>query len=322
MIKNYFLVALRALRKNKSYVIINTFGLGIALACCIAAYLILAFNIEFDDFHSDKKVERIFTVHTKIQEKDGKITINNNAPMALPVIAAPQISGIERYTRFVRDGGYMRYGDKAFSEGIAFADSTFFDMFEYPLLSGDHKFFKDKYSIFLSEELAKKYFGDEEAVGKMLTLNFANEIEIEVIVGGVLKKVPINNTFDFRALMRIENLQDIYKLAVDNWGDWRDPSTYFEITSIHNAASISKQFDPYVPIRNEAKKDAHVLGYQLEPFKAYFTRDDIGWSYANLRMDALPLIVFSAMAGLILLIACFNLTNTSIAMTAKRRGAR
>lgn len=318
MIKNYILVAIRSLRKNKSYVIINTFGLGIALACCIAAYLILAYNIEFDNFHESSKVERIFKIHSHIKGEDGKVMPNNNAPMVLPPIAFPQISGIERYTRYLSDGAYMRNGDKAFAERIAFADSTFFGMFDFPLLAGNHKTFKDKYSIFLSEKLAKKYFADEEAVGKMLVLNFPNELEIEVIVGGVLKEVPVNNTFDFNAIMRIEVLQDVHKLKVDDWGDWRDPSTFVELASPENAASISKQFDKYISIRNEAKKDAHVLSYQLEPFKAYFTQDSIGWGYANLRMEAAPIIVFTAMAGLILLIACFNLTNTSIAMTAKR----
>jgi len=318
MIKNYIIVAIRSLRKNKSYVIINTFGLGIALACCIAAYLILAFNVEFDSFHADKKVERIYKIHTHLKEKDGKIIQNNNAPMALPPIAVPEIAGIERFTRFLSDGGYMRYGEKAFSERITFADSTFFDMFDYPLLKGNHKAFKNKHSIFLSEELAKKYFGEEEAVGKILVLNFQNEFEVEVIVGGVLKKVPVNNSFYFTAMMRIENLHDIHKLAVDAWGDWRDPSTYMELTSAANAASISKQFDKYIPIRNEAKKDNHVVAYQLEPFKAYFTQDDINWGYANMRMAAAPLVVFTSMAAMILLIACFNLTNTSIAMTSKR----
>src|SRR6478609_5473733 len=144
MIKNYLLVAIRSLRKNKSYVIINTFGLGIALACCIAAYLILAYNIEFDNFHDDRKVERIFKIHTNVKREDGKTIPNNNAPMVLPPIAFPQIAGIERYTRYLSDGAYVRYGEKAFAERIAFTDSTFFDMFDFPLVSGNHKTFKDK----------------------------------------------------------------------------------------------------------------------------------------------------------------------------------
>src|SRR5687767_1551334 len=113
MLKNYFRVAYRSLLKNKSYVIINTLGLGISLACCITAYLILAFNIEFDSFHANNKVERIYKVHSHFKEKDGKITQNNNAPIVLAPIASQEISGIERFTRFVRDGAYMRYGTQS-----------------------------------------------------------------------------------------------------------------------------------------------------------------------------------------------------------------
>ncbi len=318
MIKNYLLVAIRSLRKNKSYVIINTFGLGISLACCVAAYLVLAFNFEFDDFHDTKKVARIFKIHTHLQGADGKITQNNNAPMVLAPLAAQEIAGIERFTRFARDGGYVRNGDKAFAERIAFADSTFFDMFDFPLISGNHKTFKEKHSIFLSDKLAKKYFGNDDPIGKILVLNFANEAEIEVIVGGVLQKIPTNNTFTFEAMMRIENLLDIHKLGVDDWGDWRDPSTFLELASVENAPTISKQFDKYIFIRNKAKKDNNVVAYKLEPFKSYFTQDMIGWGYADLRIGAAPVVVFSTMAALILLIACFNLTNTSIALTGKR----
>jgi putative ABC transport system permease protein len=318
MLKNYLLVALRSLKKNKSYIIINTFGLGIALACCVTAYLMLAFNIEFDHFHSDKKVDRIFKVHTHLKENEGRKIQNNNAPIPLAPHAAAEIAGIERYTRFVRDGGYMRNADKAFSEGISFADSTFFEMFDFVLLQGDFKSFKDKYSIVITDEQAKKYFADESALGKILTLNFANNFEIQATVGAVIKKIPENSSFVFNTLMRIENLQDIHKIAIDNWGDWRDPSTFFELTKVENAADVSKQLSKYAPLNNEAQKDNQIEFFQLEHFKANFTQDNIGWGYANVRIGAAPLVVFTVMAAIILLIACFNLTNTSIAMTGKR----
>lgn len=319
MLKNYVLVALRTLLKNKSYVIINTFGLGIAMACCIAAYLFIAYNLEFDNFHRNEKVAKIYKFHTHLIGKDGKIAQRNiNVPMALPPVAAQEVAGIERYVRYIGGGGYMRYEDKAFSENISFADSTFFDMFDYPLVSGNHQSFKGKHSIFLSEKLAKKYFGEDDPVGKLMTMNFPNDQEIEVMVGGVIKKVPLNNTFVFDALMRIENYIDVNHLAVDDWHDWRDPSTFVELTSPENAANLTKQFAKYIPRRNEAKKDAVVESYHLEPFKASFTQDDIAQNYINLRMSRVPMIVFTSMALLILLIACFNLTNTSIAMTSKR----
>jgi len=318
MLKNYFKVALRTLVKNKSYVIINTLGLGIALACCVTAYLILAYNIEFDNFFAKEKVDKIYKIHTHIRNNDGSEQQNVNAPMALSPVAMEEIPGIERFTRFVGDGGYMRYEDKVFSQGVNFADSTFFDMFEFELIEGDFKSFKDKRSIFINEELARKFFADESALGKLMVMSFANEYDIEVIVGGIFKKPPENTTFTFEALMRIENFTDMHQLEVGNWADWRDPSTFFTVTSKDNVAAINKNLQKYVPIRNEAKKDQHVLSYQLEHFLSDFNQDDIGWSYANHRISIVPLLVFTVLALIILFIACFNLTNTSIALTAKR----
>ena len=318
MIKNYLRVAFRSLLKNKNYVIINTLGLGISLACCIAAYILVAFNIEFDNFHDKEKVSKIFAFHTHSTQKDGKAVRDNQAPLVLPPLATDEISGIERFTRFVGDGGSLRYGDEVFNEQFNFVDSTFLDLFDYPLKSGNHKSFKEKNSVFISEEIAKKYFGDEDPIGKIMVANFVNEKEIALVVGGVLKKIPMNNSFYFKILMRFENFIDIHNLKLDDWSDWRNPSTYFELASPENAPAISKQLDKYIPIRNKFRTDMVVDAYELVPFKTGFNQDDIRWSWALMRISYVPLIIFTAMALLILLIACFNLTNTSIAMTAKR----
>jgi ABC-type antimicrobial peptide transport system permease subunit len=185
-------------------------------------------------------------------------------------------------------------------------------------LKGSHKSFKEKNSIFLSEELAKKYFGDEDPVGKIMVLSSVNDTELEMLVGGVLKRVPPNNTFAFDALMRMENFMAINQIKIDDWSDWRNPATFVQLSSPENANDIAKKFDKYIPIRNKTRTDMVVDAYRLEPFKSNFTQDDIRYNWVNLRISALPLIVFTSMAGLILLIACFNLTNTSIAMTSKR----
>jgi putative ABC transport system permease protein len=318
MLKNYLRVALRSFMKNKSYVVINALGLGISLACCMAAYLLLAFNIEFDNFHEDKKVAKIFRVQTLSTDKEGKVNKDCQAPLVLAPIASSEIAGIERYTRFLYGGGSLRFGDKTFNEGFAFADSSFFDLFDYPLVSGSHKFFKDKNSIFLSEELAKKYFGNEDPVGKLMVLNSVNDSEIELLVGGVIKKFPINNTFNFQAMLRMENFMDINKLSNDDWADWRNPSTFMELTSPENAAQIGAQFSKYIPNRNQKRTDIVVDSYQLEPFKSGDNQNDIRSSWVAHRISPEPLVIFTSMALIILLIACFNLTNTSIAMTAKR----
>ncbi len=318
MIKNYLRVALRSFIKNKSYITINALGLGISLACCIAAYLLLAYNIEFDSFHNNDKVSRVFRLHTLSRDKDGKVNKDSQAPIILPPLAASEVAGIERFTRFVRGGGSLRFEDKTWNEGLAFADSTFFDLFDYPLKFGSHKFFKDKNSIFLTEEIAKKYFGDGDPTGKLMVLSSVNESEIELLVGGVVSKFPINNTFSFQSLLRIENFIDINKIRIDDWSDWRNPSTFVELTSPQNATQVSAQLAKYIAPRNKARTDMVVDSYLLEPFKSSYNHNDIRFTWVNYRISPEPLVIFASMALIILLIACFNLTNTSIAMTAKR----
>lgn len=318
MIKNYIRIAFRNLGRNKSYVIINTLGLGIALACCIAAYMIVAYNIEFDNFHDSKKTSSIFQIHTLLKEKSGRIVRNGNAPIVMAPIMTEEVAGIEKFTRYTHEGGYMRYNDQPFFERISFADSTFFEMFDYPLLHGNHKSFKNKRAIFLSEAMATKYFGEEDPIGKLLVLSFPNNTEIEVTVEGILKKVPLNNTFYFEALMRMENYLEVHDLDVNNWGDWRDVSTFVQVTSPEIVTNLDEQLERYVALRNEVKRDVVVDSFEVLPFNASFTEDDINWTQVNLRISGVSMVIFSVMAFLILVIACFNLTNTSIAMTAKR----
>lgn len=318
MLKNYFMVGLRNLRKNKSYVIINTFGLGIALACCITAYLLLAYNIEFDDFHEDQKVANVFKVHAHFVNTDGDPYQSISAPINLGPNAQMDIAGIQRFTRYNGEGGYVRSGDDSFRENVSFADSTFFEMFDFPLLHGSYQSFQELHTVFLSEETAHKYFRDENPIGKVLILNFVNQTEIKVIVGGVIKKVPVNSSLVFDLLIRMEHFYDIHNLSTDNWKDWRDPTTFFQVASKEQAPTISDQLAKYIDRRNKEKTDRTVSSYKLEHFKSAFDQDDIRWSQVNLRISPAPLVVFLSMAMMILLIACFNMTNTSIAMTAKR----
>jgi putative ABC transport system permease protein len=319
MLKNYLRIAFRTLLRNKSYVVINTFGLGIALACCITAYIIVAYNLEFDNFHADEKVKDVYKVHAHFAERDKAGTFQQiMAPYPLGPTAAADIAGIEKFTRFISWNGYLRSGDQSFGEDMTFVDSSFFSMFDFPLIEGNHKAFADKHSIFLTKEIAKKYFGDEPAVGKSMILNFANDKEINVVVGGVFEKIPLNNTFYVTAVMRMEHFFDINNLDINNWGDWRDPSTFFTLAPGADPATVSKQLAKYLPIRNDVKKDVVVKDYKLEHFKANFTEDDLRGSYINTKMGFVPMLVFVSMAMMILLIACFNLTNTSIALTSKR----
>ncbi|MCB0629905.1 MAG: ABC transporter permease [Lewinella sp.] len=318
MFKHYFKITLRLFAKNKLYILINTLGLGIALSCCITAYLIFAYNLEFDDFHKPEKVARIFKIHSLIATKTGKLEESISAPAPLAPAAAFDVAGIDRYTRFIRESGFVQHEETGFRENIGFADSSFLEMFDFPLQYGSQGRFNDKFSIFLSAELAQKLFKDTDPTGTVLSLHFQNEKEIPVTVGGVFEKIPDNSTFYYDALMRFENYLDIHALKADNWSDWRDPSTFVELTDPKSADWISDQLGKYMALRNEAKQDVEVKDYRLESFHAKFHGDKIVGGYVNLRINTPALVVFGSLAAMILLIACFNLTNTSIAMSTKR----
>ena len=318
MLKNYFRIALRNLLKNKTYVIINTFGLGISMACCITAYLLVAYNIEFDDFHDDEKVENFFRVHAHVTFNDANKGEQILTPSTLAPMAMQDIPGIKRFTRYCSGGTNISYKNNVFSEGIWYADSTFFEMFDFPLAAGSYSSFKDLHSIFINEEMALKYFGDEDPIGKVLTLSFAREVEKNVIVGGVFEDMPVNNSTYFRAIIRFEHYEEIRALETAPWGDWNMPSTIFELSSPEQAEDVEPLFDKYATLRNEAKTDQVVEKYTLHHFKEKIDRANFAGSQLNTPIEIEPLIVFITLALMILLIACFNLTNTSIAMTATR----
>lgn len=317
MLKNYFKVAFRNLTKNKSYLLINTLGMGIALACCITAYLLVAFNIEFDDYLKDSDLENtIKLIH--YQERDnGLIDKNMVAPMVMPPIAAEEISGISSFTRYLGDNAYVSYGNESFQESISFADEAFFDIFNFKLTAGSTKNFKDQKSIFLSQKMADKYFAGEDPIGKLMVIEMRNK-EYEVIVGGVLAKVPSNTTFSDQFLMRIENFMDVYDMRVDSWGEWRDVSVVFKLTDISQRDRVASQLDKFVKLRNKAKTDTKTVRYELIPFMDRVNVDEINWAYFNLPVSFVPLLVFITLGTIIMLIACFNLTNTTIALTVKR----
>jgi putative ABC transport system permease protein len=316
MIKNYIKVAIRNLTRNKVYVLINTLGMGIAMACCMTAYLLIAYNIEFDEYFNDDLVENIVKVVHHTQTANG----NLDKELVVPIVMAPQamheISGIEDFTRFCNDGGIMSYGEKAFRENIRFADPSFFNMFELGLKSGSYKGFEDRQSVFLSGHLAEKYFAEKDPVGETLIIELNNK-KYEVVVGGVFEKLPLNMSFNIDALMRIEMYLDAYSIEVDRWDSNHSSSTLFKLSDINQRHNIAQRMSKYVTRVNEQKESPSV-SFELVPFTTPILNGEVSRSNLRLPIPTIALFIFSTLAFIILLIACFNLTNTTMALTGKR----
>src|ERR1041385_1135478 len=317
MILNYLKVAMRHLAKNKFYLLINVLGMGIAIACAMTAYLLVAYNIEFDGTVNKERVKNIVKVVHDRKNSDGDPYRQLIAPATLAPVAAGELAGIKQYTRFCSTGGYLNRGDKGFHETVFFPDSAFMSMFQPQLASGSYNNFADIHSVFLSEKFAKKYFGDEDPTGKEMSL-YANNKQAIVTVGGVMKAMPFNSTFTENVLMRFEQLKNIYDIRDDDWATSTEASVLFELNDLQQASTIAKEMTKYAMLRNEAKADAGSVGYELLPFMYPISPNDVRGSDLHLRIPNIALFIFMTMGGIILLIACFNLTNTTLALAMKR----
>jgi putative ABC transport system permease protein len=317
MLKNFFKVAVRNLLKNKTYVLINTLGMGIAMACCMTAYLLIAYNIEFDSYFKSEDVENTVKVlhhfETGAGEKDKSLV----CPIVMGPLAAEEISGIEDFSRFCNNDGIVTYQDNSFYENIRFADASFFKLFDLQLMSGSNKNFENVQSIFLSPSLAKKYFGTKDPTGEAMTVNI-NGKKYEAVVGGVFEKLPLNISFNIDALMRIENYLDAYSIEPGNWEGNQSSSLLFKLTDINQRDAIAHQLSKYAALNNKKQKEAHTTSFELIPFTTPIINGQVSRSDLRLPIPTIALFIFSALGFIILLIACFNLTNTTMALTGKR----
>ena len=299
------------------YLLINMLGMGIAIACAMTAYLLVAYNIEFDDSVDPDQVKNIVKVLHHRKDSDGGNFKELVAPLPLGPAVMNDIAGVVKFSRFFSDGGYLTYGEKGFHETIFFADSAFMDMFAPALISGSHKSFSDKNSIFISEKFAVKYFGDGDPIGQELIVSI-NNVQLNASIGGVLRNPPYNSTFTQNVLMRAENYLDIYQLKESDWSTEHHASTLFELTDISKAGNIADQLKKYTSLRNEASPDSRSERYELLHFSQYLSPNDVRQSDLHLPIPFIALAIFMTLGGIIMLIACFNLTNTTLAISMKR----
>ena len=205
MLKNYLKLALRNISRQKAFSFINILGLSVGIACCLMILLFVRDELSFEKLHVN--ANRIY--RTIIDEfVDGKWENNVGSPDLLgPALVAesPEIvccarlfnpSWIDKWTVSIEKKFY-------YEDNLFFADPTIFQVFTFPLIQGNPETaLKDPNSMVITETMARKYFGDEDPMGKMLTIQDA----VEVKVSGIAKDVPQNTHFQFDFLVSFESM--------------------------------------------------------------------------------------------------------------------
>jgi putative ABC transport system permease protein len=325
MIKNYLLITFRNLMKNKLFIIINVFGMGLAIACCITAYVNWSFSSNWDKGHVN--ADKVYRVQFW-REFQGKRDRYGLAPMPLAGYIRQNIHEVAKTVRYMSSYCDMRIGEEVFGDQMVFADSAFFDLFTYELKHGSFSNFHDKGKVFISDKVARKYFNREDVVGMPLTQIVLGKDGVrrpkEFEIGGVFKKPPLNSSFGFDVITLFDNFWDINldpEVSESNWKRWTHV-LFVKIVNPAHVPVVTGQLKQYVEPQNKVREDFKVGEYYLENFDGMMERNR-----ANPRLDsdylgggipAEAVTVPAIMSGLLLLLACFNFTNTSIAISSKR----
>jgi putative ABC transport system permease protein len=310
MIKNYLMVALRNLRKQKAYSLINITGLAIGMACSILIFLWVREELSFDRFHVNaSRIHRVY--------RDEAVTApGSSSALTSPPMAAAFKKDFPEVIKATRFGTWQRRlvtsGDKSFPETrYMYADPDFFEMFSFPFVKGNPKTaFSNPNSVVLSESAATKYFGADDPMGRTLTVDRA----FDIVVTGVIQDPPSNSSLKYFMLSPFALLlsQYIGDENADRWG-FNSFSTFLLLAPDIRAADFNAKLGGY--LQRYAAEDTDRLAVQ--PLIDIHLRSTVG--HDRLATGSIKYVwIFSALALFILAIASINFMNLTTARYAKR----
>ncbi len=329
MFRNYFKTAWRNIIKNKTFSFINIFGLAVSMSVCLLIILIVNDQNSYDNFQQNK--DRIYRVHTL-----GKNNSFTTASSALPLAdELRKFNGIEASAALVRNiGGDVFYDDKIASGGGYFADGNLFKVLDYKLKEGDvTTALNNPYSLVISEEMAKLLFKEEDPIGKVVKFNDtginpggpetgSKETSYgQFIITGVLQPNPGKTGLPFKLLASLSTLNSLTQQNILHYptGDWDNVWTNYTYVLLKKGKTKADLQTTLNTI--DSKKYPTTAGSQF-----LFTAEALsdlapGPAIGNMTVSALPegvLIFLGVLCLVIMLCACLNYTNLSVARSLTR----
>lgn len=326
MIRNYLKVAVRNLWRNKSFSIINITGLATGICCFILITLYVIDELSYDRYN--RNASRIYRVNADIKFGGAETKYPFSSDM-LGQTFKKDFPEVENYTRIYNSSGskLIKKGSQFITEKkVAHADSTFFNLFDLPAVTGNtHTALNEPNTVVITEATAQKYFGSNDVIGKIIETNDNNRTLYKVTA--VIKNIPGNTHFNFDFIFSIKNVN--YQ-----WGQYLSHNfhTYLLLRDGTDPNSFSKKSFPYymdkyvlpeakqylqISSLSEFEQSGNKLVYSIIPVA------DIHL-YSNRPYELTPggniqyVYIFSAVALFILLIACINFMNLTTARSASR----
>lgn len=312
MFKNYSIVAFRSIFRNKLFSSINIIGLSISMAVGLVAITFLTEVNSYDGFH--EKGERIYRIVTDITRPNQSPQPFATAPLLAGEKLSNDLAGIEKVVRVSRNlyGSFEIGNDKFPIRGI-FTNSSFFEVFSFPLIYGDPKTaLDDPNSIILTESTAKKIFGHTDVVGQTLKHSSFDQM----IITGVIQDHPKNSHIKFEAIGSLQLLKARKSWLLTRWGQSTSTYLYALIPEDFQLPTLQNKLDEISKEEN-AKVGGYAVDLDLEALDDIFPHT----GRANQFGIVMPKKIISniiILAAIVVIAACFNYTNLSMARALKR----
>lgn len=317
MLWNYLKIGYRSLLKHKKSSIINLIGLGIAFSTCLIIFTFMDRVYNMDALHPHS--ERTFLIESVIED-NGKQRIFGNVPFALSPAIKSDIPEVEDVIRIDYTSADFRYKDKVFNEQIIFADEGYFNTFAFTLLSGSKDVLKEKDRVVLSKNAAKKYFGNEEALGEQVSILFSvdgKEYKETYIVGAVADEFDYMTTIRFNIVLPFETRKSLGYLDDGNWKNHSD-ATFVTLKSADQRQHVISQINSYTKIQNEANPDRVIKHFLLDPLPDYSLNATGKEEMLSYNAPMVARVLLSVIAAFILILAVFNYINISVVSATSR----
>lgn len=330
MIRNYVKIASRNILKRKMYSFINAFGLSIGIAFCILIYLFIEDEKSFDQFHANKEnLYRIESRNFDTWNQDPEKPFQTHAWLqtGLKQVLKDELPEVELATRFnTHEATIFHYGSLVFTERINFVDKDFFKMFSFPLLAGNKEtIFSDKSEVVITHEIAKKYFGAEDPLGKTIILDIQGEKSFTV--SGIIQAPPANSSLNFAILISQEHRPG-HDRNLTQWGNYNTP-TFVQLHPNTDLKKFSANLDALVQkylgdrIERWRKESVRPVPPDVKMMEYIYTRlpdihlkTEVVWDKVS---DPQYSWILGGIAILILLIACINYISLALTTSAARR---
>ena len=312
MLKNYLILAFKNFRKQKMFSLINILGLTTGITCCLMIFLFIMNEFSYDKFHKNgQNIYRIMRVGNVNGEKR---EISWVSPPYAKALQNDYPDAVQKTTRVQPDNDLISYNNISFNEKkIYLVDSNFFTFFSFRLLKGNPAtVLNGPPSIVMTAGSAKKYFGNENPIGKVVEMNK----KLRLTVTGIAEDVPVNSHLDFDMVIPLSNWRN------DWWyNQWPNNGlfAYVQLNPAVQPDQLSKLFPSFMDkyMGKFYRESGFKMNLAIKPLRSiYFDGDD---PFDNVRHGSRKMVyIFMSIAALILIIACINFMNLATARATDR----